>query len=80
MADEHSASADTGRNVNVKLIVIGSLAALLVVFALVNTHEVGVDWIFDTVSAPMILVIAVSAAIGFVIGFLVRGHFANRND
>jgi uncharacterized integral membrane protein len=72
-------SHDTGRNVNVKLILFGILAAILVLFALLNTHEVGVDWLFDTVSAPMILVIAVSAVIGFAMGFLVRGHLANRN-
>ena len=51
---------DDGRKVNVKLIVVGLFVALLVVFALLNTHEVGVDWLFDTVSAPMILVIAMS--------------------
>ena len=78
MADD-SGQTDTGRTVNVKLIALGLLAAVLVLFAVLNTHEVGVDWAFDTVSAPMILVIAVSAAFGFGIGFLVRGHFAN-ND
>jgi uncharacterized integral membrane protein len=67
---------DDGRKVNVKLIVIGTLVALLVLFALLNTHEVGVDWLFNTWSAPMILVIAISAGVGFLIGFLVRGHFA----
>ena len=71
---------DDGRKVNVKLIVIGTLVALLVLFALLNTHEVGVDWLFNTWSAPMILVIAISAGVGFLIGFLVRGHFANRSD
>jgi uncharacterized integral membrane protein len=70
---------DDRRKVNVKLIVIGVLVALLVVFALLNTHEVGVDWLFDTVSAPMILVIAASAALGFVIGFVVRSHMASRS-
>ena len=71
---------DDGRKVNVKLIVVGLFVALLVVFALLNTHEVGVDWLFDTVSAPMILVIAISALLGFAIGFLVRSHLAARND
>jgi uncharacterized integral membrane protein len=68
-----------GRTINVKLISLGLLAAVLVLFAALNTHDVGVDWIFDTVSAPMILVIAVSAVFGFGIGVLVRGHLAN-ND
>jgi uncharacterized integral membrane protein len=78
MADS-TGHADGGRTVNVKLIALGVLAAVLVLFAALNTHDVGVDWLFDTVSAPMILVIAVSALFGFGIGFLVRGHFAN-ND
>jgi uncharacterized integral membrane protein len=71
---------DDGRKVNVKLIVIGLFVALLVVFALLNTHDVGVDWLFDTVSAPMILVIAISALLGFAIGFFVRSHWAARKD
>jgi len=71
---------DDGRKVNVKLFVLGILAAILVLFALLNTHEVGVDFIFNTWSAPMILVIAIAAAIGFALGFLVRGHYANRSD
>jgi uncharacterized integral membrane protein len=71
---------DDGRKVNVKLIVFGVLGALLLLFALLNTHEVGIDWIFDTVRAPAILVIAVCAALGFAMGFLVRGHLASRND
>jgi uncharacterized integral membrane protein len=71
---------DSGRSVNVKLIVFGLLGAILVLFALLNTHEVGVDWLFNTWSAPMILVIAVSAVIGFAMGFLVRGHLANKDD
>ena len=69
---------DQGRQVSVKLVVIGAFVVLLLVFALLNTHEVGVDWLFDTVSVPMILVIAISAALGFVIGFVVRSHMAGR--
>jgi uncharacterized integral membrane protein len=71
---------DDGRNVNVKLILLGLLAAILVLFALLNTHEVGVDFVFNTWSAPMILVIAISALFGAAIGFLVRGHLANRSN
>jgi uncharacterized integral membrane protein len=72
-------SPDTGRNINFKLVALGAVGALLLLFALVNTHEVGVDWIFDTVSVPMILVIVVSALLGFAIGWLVRGHVTNRD-
>jgi len=71
---------DDGRKVNVKLIMFGLLGVVLVLFALLNTHEVGVDWLFNTWSAPMILVIALSAALGFAMGFLVRGHLANKDN
>jgi uncharacterized integral membrane protein len=74
------ATHDSGRKVNVKLILFGILGAILVLFALLNTHEVGVDWVLNTWSAPLILVIAISAVIGFAMGFLVRGHLANKND
>jgi uncharacterized integral membrane protein len=78
MADDQQRAVDTGRKVNVKFVALGTLAAVLVLFAALNTHEVGVDWIFDTVSAPMIAVIGISALLGFAIGFLLRGHLANR--
>ena len=71
---------DDGRRVNGKLIVLGLLAAILVLFAVLNTHEVGVDFLFNTWSASLIVVILISAAIGFAIGFLVRGHLANRSN
>ena len=71
---------DDGRKVNVKLIVLGLLGAILVLFAVLNTHEVGVDFVFNTWSASLIVVILISAVIGFAIGFLVRGHLANRSD
>jgi uncharacterized integral membrane protein len=79
MANRDARNPDTGRTINVKLISLGILGGVLVLFAVLNTHEVGVNWIFDTVSAPMIVVIVVSALLGFAIGLLVRGHFANRD-
>jgi uncharacterized integral membrane protein len=78
MADGEPRPVDSGRSINVKFVALGTLAAVLILFALLNTHDVGVDWIFDTVSAPMIAVIGISALLGFAIGFLLRGHLANR--
>jgi uncharacterized integral membrane protein len=80
MTEEHGAEVAPGRDINFKLILLGVLGVLLGVFAVVNTHEVGVDWVVDTVSAPMIVVILASALLGFLIGFLVRGHLAGRRN
>jgi uncharacterized integral membrane protein len=71
---------DDGRKVNVKLILLGVLALILLVFALLNTDEVGVDFIVNTWSAPLILVILIAAVIGFAIGYLVKGHRAGRSE
>jgi uncharacterized integral membrane protein len=62
------------RNVNWKFVGIGLLALVLIVFAVLNTHKVGVDYIFDTLRTPMIVVIAVSAAVGFALGALLVRH------
>jgi uncharacterized integral membrane protein len=71
---------DDGRKVNVKLILLGLLAVILLVFALLNTDEVGVDFIINTWSAPLIVVILIAAVIGFAIGYLVKGHRAARSE
>jgi len=48
----------------------GVLGAILLIFALLNTDEVGVDFIVDTVTAPLIVVVVVAAALGAAIGAL----------
>jgi uncharacterized integral membrane protein len=54
---------------NVLLIAIGALVAL---FAVVNSQEVEVRWIFgDPIQTPLILAIAVTFVAGVIIGWLV---------
>jgi lipopolysaccharide assembly protein A len=47
------------------------LTGLGVVFALLNTDEVDVNWLLGTWSTPLIVVIAVSMLIGAGLGLLV---------
>ena len=70
MASPKDSGEGTRRNVNPKLAASGVLTAVLLVFALLNTHEVGVDFIVDTVTAPLIVVVVVAAALGAAIGAL----------
>ena len=44
---------------------------VLLVFALVNLDAVHVDFVFDRVDVSLIVVIALGAALGFVIGWFV---------
>jgi uncharacterized integral membrane protein len=77
MASEPSSSSS--RNINGKFIAIGVLALVLVVFALVNTHDVNVDFVVTSVDTSMIVVILVSAVVGFALGWLFAAHRAKRN-
>jgi len=62
------------RRVSASFVVAAVFALLLLVFAVLNTDDVGVDFVADTVNAPLILVIFLSALLGFVIGWFVRRH------
>ena len=78
-------TANTGkpekdRRISPKFAVSGVLALLLLLFGVLNTDDVGVDFIIDTVKAPLILVIGLSATLGLVIGMLLRGRHDHEKD
>lgn len=60
------------QTLRVTLVVV--LLALIVAFAVANSHTVGIDWVFTETQAPMVLVIALSGAAGFLIGALVAAR------
>lgn len=49
---------------------MGAAGLLVAAFALLNTEEVEVDWIFGTFRTPLIVVILVCLAIGLVVGLV----------
>lgn len=53
-----------------RLLIVGALVGVLAWWAIANTDEVSVDWLVDSTEAPLVVVIVVSAAVGFVVGFL----------
>ena len=56
---------------------IGLAVALLVIFVLVNTDEVKVDFLVGNTRMPLIIALLISAALGAVIGYIapiVRRH------
>jgi uncharacterized integral membrane protein len=52
-------------------IVIGICLLVLLIFAVLNTDEVALDFVIDTVRAPLVLLIAICALLGFAIGWFV---------
>jgi uncharacterized integral membrane protein len=73
MADEQRA----GSRIKPRYIIVGICVVVLAVFAILNVDDVRVDFVADTVAAPLVLVIVVCALLGFLIGWVV-GH--RRND
>ena len=48
------------------------MGVILIVFAVLNTNDTNVDFIADSVNAPLIVVIVVSAFLGMLLGALLR--------
>lgn len=44
------------------------VAGVLALWAFANTDEVAVDWLIDTTRGPLVVVIAISALLGFLLG------------
>lgn len=51
-----------------RLLLAVVIVVVLVLWALANTEEVAVDWLVDTTTGPLVVVIAISAALGFLLG------------
>jgi len=64
-------SEPSSRRFGAGQITVAVVAVVLLVFALANLDDVPVDFVVDTVRAPLILVIVICAALGFVIGWFV---------
>jgi uncharacterized integral membrane protein len=56
----------------VRVVVWLGVLAAIVIFALANRDDVSVDWVFDETTAPLSLVIGVSAVAGALVGLLSR--------
>jgi uncharacterized integral membrane protein len=76
--DEHRAHALRDRKAGAKTIAAALLAALLTLFAALNSQTVSVHLVFTTAHLPMIVVIAVCALIGIAVGWLIGRRRAAR--
>jgi uncharacterized integral membrane protein len=63
------AAAPGGRSELVRAVALFVLAALAIVFALLNLDEVEVHWAFGSGQAPLIVVIAISLLVGIVLTY-----------
>lgn len=73
MADDqttHERSIRTRQTI--RIIVWLVFAGVLVLFAAINTEEVEIDWLVGDANMPLWVVIAGTAFVGSVIGYLAR--------
>ncbi|MEY9877233.1 putative integral membrane protein [Streptacidiphilus sp. MAP12-33] len=77
-ADKPSKLTVKGREVRLRTIGVGILAVLAVWFIAANTASVSVKLWVSTVSLPLWLVLAVTLAVGLVIGVFVARRLAAR--
>ena len=65
-----SSTAPTRKRGNVKLVVAALLAVLAIVFVIVNTKQVEINFIFFKVTAPLLVALLVAMLLGFIIGLI----------
>jgi len=56
-----------------------ALLGILLAFALLNTDDTHVDWIIREDDAPLFVVIAASAAVGFIMGAIAMARWRRRS-
>ena len=64
---------------NVKLIVALLAAALAIVFVIINTNQVEINFLFFKVTAPLLVALIVSMLLGFIVGLIFPKLRADRN-
>ena len=71
--DERPGPDDVGRRRGVSVAQISAVIAviLLIIFAIANSRQVEVNFLFFTARARVVTVIVLSAILGFVIGYYV---------
>lgn len=65
-----SSAAPAKKRGNAKLILTGILAVLAIVFVIVNTNQVEINFIFFKVTAPLLIALLVAMLLGFIIGLI----------
>lgn len=55
---------------NVKLVVALLAAALAIVFVIINTNQVEINFLFFKVTAPLLVALIVSMLLGFIVGLI----------
>ena len=64
---------------NAKLVVAVLAAVLAIVFVIVNTNQVEINFIFFKVTAPLLIALIVAMLLGFIVGLIFPKLRADRS-
>lgn len=82
MGDREAISEKRERRIRwgqtIRVLVAVAAIGFLIIFSILNSDDVNIDYAFGDTDAPMIVVIVVSAVGGFVVG-VVAGWRGSRN-
>ena len=65
-----SSTARPKKRGNAKLVVALIAAVLAIVFVIINTNQVEINFIFFKVTAPLLVALLVAILLGFIIGLI----------
>jgi uncharacterized integral membrane protein len=64
-----------------ELVRYGAIVALVVyvaLFVILNTHKVGISFVFFTIHVPVLFGVLLACAVGVVLGWLLHDRFSTR--
>jgi uncharacterized integral membrane protein len=76
--DSPAAEGRRGVRAPARTIVAAVLAVLVILFAVLNSQDVEVDWVVTTTETPLVVVMALCAVAGLVIGRLLAWRRARQ--
>lgn len=65
---------------NAKLVVAAVAAVLAIVFVIINTNQVEINFLFFKVTAPLLVALIVSMLLGFIVGLIFPKLRADRSN
>lgn len=65
---------------NAKLVVAAVAAVLAIVFVIINTNQVEINFLFFKLTAPLLVALIVSMLLGFIVGLIFPKLRADRSN
>ena len=79
MTDSMSSRQDTSWRPSGRQIGMAVAIGLVAIFGAVNFEKTSIDFLVDSVRIPLVFVIAACSLLGFLAGYLLKGHLEKKD-